>query len=543
MTASLHGIRRRFGAGPPALDGVDLDLRAGEVHALLGENGAGKTTLMRILAGLDSPDAGTVTLDGDPVTEFTPRALRERGVAMVQQHFTLVPTLTAGENLALARPRGRLRPGARQLRARVAELSARYRLPVRADVPVERLSVGEQQRLELLRALDADARLLILDEPTAVLVDAEASALLGVCRELAADGRVVVIITHRLGEVFAGCDRVTVLRRGVVVCAGEPVAGHDRASLAGHMVGDGPAPPQDLDETHTADRTSFAEVLRGGRSPDAPAGGGADPDEPGGAGAGLNGPGGAGAGPGGSGGGPARAAAARIELAGAALGRLRPLDLRVGSGEVVGIAGVDGNGQAELEELLSGIAAAERGEVRVDGAPLPVGAPRRRTELGVAYIPADRYRRALAGPLSLADNLELGRGMRLRPSRARRSAAAAPALAGWDVRGAGPGTTASALSGGNAQKLVLARELAGGPRVVVAAQPTRGLDPEAARAVTARIRAAAADGAAVVWFGAELDELFAVSDRLIVLADGRGTEFAPPYDRAAVGLAMAGGAG
>ncbi len=188
VAAALTGIRRRFGAGTPALDGVDLELASGEVHALLGENGAGKTTLMRILAGLDRPDAGSVVVAGDPVTAFTPRAQRARGVAMVQQHFTLVPTLTAGENLALARPQGRLRPGARQLQRRVDELADRFGLPVRGDTPVAGLSVGEQQRLEILRALDADAQLLILDEPTAVLVDDEAQALLDVCRGLAARG-------------------------------------------------------------------------------------------------------------------------------------------------------------------------------------------------------------------------------------------------------------------------------------------------------------------------------------------------------------------
>ncbi len=507
-TASLHGIRRSFGAGAPALDGVDLELRAGEVHALLGENGAGKTTLMRILAGLDRPDEGAVEVAGEPVEEFSPRALRERGVAMVQQHFTLVPTLTAGENLALARPSGRLRPGARQARRRVEELAERYGLPVRADVPVDRLSVGEEQRLEILRALDADARLLILDEPTAVLVDAEAEKLLAVCRALAEDGRAIVIITHRLSEVFAGCDRVTVLRRGAVVCAGEPVSAHDRASLATLMVGSARTEPA---APHRASPTS------GHSESDVSTGRVGHPR-------------------------PTPAGAVSVRLNGAARGRLQPLDLEVRAGEVLGVAGVDGNGQAELEELLAGIAAPDAGSVTVDGKPVPVGTPRERIADRIAYVPADRHRRALAGPLTLADNLELGRGDRRRPPRARREERAAPVLEEWDVRGSGPSAPAASLSGGNAQKLVLARELAAGPRLVVAAQPTRGLDPEAARMISERILAAAADGAAVVWFGAELDELFAVADRLVVLAGGRATEpFTPPYDRGAVGLAMAGG--
>ncbi|MGB3734189.1 MAG: ATP-binding cassette domain-containing protein, partial [Ilumatobacter sp.] len=209
VAVRMAGIERRFGS-TVALGGVDLTLRRGEIHAVLGANGAGKTTLMRVLAGLDLPDGGTVDVLGTRIDQFDPGAARKLGVALVQQHFTLVPTLSASANLLLARPEGCLRPGRSRTGHRLAALIERYGLPVRDGVPAASLSVGEQQRLELLRALDADAEILVLDEPTAVLTDAEADRLLSVCRRLADEGRAVAIITHRLGEVIAGCDRVTV---------------------------------------------------------------------------------------------------------------------------------------------------------------------------------------------------------------------------------------------------------------------------------------------------------------------------------------------
>src|SRR5215207_278363 len=230
------GVAKRFGA-VTALHDTDLVLRPGEIHALLGENGAGKTTLVRILAGLETPDEGTIEMWGEEAAGLDARGARQRGVALVQQHFTLVPTLTASQNLVLARPSGALVPPARVARQRLADLVERFGLDVRDGVPVSQLAVGEQQRLEILRALDANARVLLLDEPTAVLTGEEASGLLAVCRRLADDGRAVVIITHRLGEVVEGCDRVTVLRDGAVVLADAAVADHTVGSLADAMVG------------------------------------------------------------------------------------------------------------------------------------------------------------------------------------------------------------------------------------------------------------------------------------------------------------------
>jgi simple sugar transport system ATP-binding protein len=487
----MRGVGKRFGS-VRALDGVDLEVRRGEVHALLGENGAGKTTLMRILAGLERPDGGTVSVLGSPVTVFSPGLLRDRGVALVQQHFTLVSTFTAGENLVLSRPAGWRRPGPAAVRARVDALASRYDLPVRSDVPVAELSVGEQQRLELLRALDADASVLVLDEPTAVLTDAEADRLLRVCRSLADEDRTVIVITHRLREVFAGCDRVTVLRAGRVVVGGAPVSDHTPSSLAQAMVG--AETPVLAPEVGVRTSTSGARTTL-------------------------------------------------VEVRGVRCGALDGLDLVVGAGEVVGVAGVDGNGQAELEALLSGRRSADAGDVLLDGEPWPA-TPRRRVAAGIGYIPSDRYRYGLAGPLDLADNLALGRtpGWR-RARRVRRQGAAGP-LRRWDVRSAGPQAAASSLSGGNAQKLVLARELPDGgegPAVVLACYATRGLDPHAARLVIGRVVEQAERGAAVLWIGAELDELLTLVDRLVVLTNGRvAGEFVPPYDREAIGLAMSG---
>ncbi|WP_420451508.1 ABC transporter ATP-binding protein [Ilumatobacter sp.] len=504
----MSGIRRSFGT-TVALDGIDLVLRDGEIHAVLGANGAGKTTLMRVLAGLERPDAGEVVIDGEAVSEFEPRRARSRGVALVQQHFTLVPTLTAAENLVLARPDGRLRPDRGALRRRLDELVERYGLDVRGDVAASELSVGEQQRLELLRALDADARVLVLDEPTAVLTDREAEHLLGVCRSLADDGRAVAVITHRLGEVFSGCDRVSVLRAGREVLGDVAVADCDRAQLATAMIGSEstgrfaarePAVP-----TPSIDGGIRGSVTRGsGPSPDAP---------------------------------PSR----RVRLAarGLGAGRVHGLDLDVAAGEIVGIAGIDGNGQSDLEAVLSGRAAPDAGTVTIDGSAIETGDPAARAAAGVAYVPSDRYRHGLVRPMDLSENLELGRTRTVRHPRRRRHREATDRLDDWDVRSAGPGAAASTLSGGNAQKLVLARELGGDPGVVVACYPTRGLDPGAAATVAERLVERARRGSAVLWIGAELDELFAVSDRIVVMSDGAAAgEFHPPFDRDAIGLAM-----
>jgi general nucleoside transport system ATP-binding protein len=482
----MSGIGRRFGR-VQALDDVDFTLARGEIHALLGENGAGKSTLMRILAGLDTPDDGTVEILGETIAHFDPRDVRRRGVAMVQQHFTLVPTMTAGENLWLSRPGGALVPARSDAGRRVQELAERFGLSVPTDVPVAQMSVGEQQRLEIIRALDADVQVLLLDEPTAVLTDREAEDLLAVCRRLRDEGRSIVFITHRLGEVFGGADRVTVLRGGRSVLSGVPVEGQSRAGLASLMVG--------------ADALGALEHRRTDHRRDA----------------------------------------VRLRLTGVDAGRLRGIDLAVRAGEIVGVAGVDGNGQAELEQVISAQLSTDAGVLEVDGAALEVDSPRRRIARRIGYIPSDRYRWGMVRPMSIADNLELGRSSFWRRRRTRRVAHAGERIDTWDVRCAGPTAEVRSLSGGNAQKLLLSRELDGETSVILACYPTRGLDPEAARVVVERIVERAEHGSAVVWIGAELDELFAVADRIVVLAGGRITgEFPPPFDRAAIGLAMTG---
>lgn len=482
----MVGVDRRFGP-VVALDGAGLEVARGEVHAVLGENGAGKSTLMRILAGLDAPDAGEVVVGGERVVRFDPFAARRHGVAIVQQHFTLVPTLTAADNLTLARPLGRLRPKRGDAERRLEALVERYGLEVTPGVAASDLSVGEQQRLEVLRALDADPSVLVLDEPTALLTDAEATLLLDVCRRLADEGRSVVIVTHRMAEVAAAADRVTVLRRARTVLAGQPVGERTKAELARLMVGD------DAPVAATAERVR----------PDA---------------------------------GPVR-----LRVDGLSLGRLRDASFAVAAGRVLGVAGVDGNGQAELEAALSGRLAAEQGTIVLDGLVVALRDPAARIAAGIAYITSDRYRWGLVPNLDLADNLHLGRLPRWLPSRRTRHAASAPALERWDVRTSGPAARASTLSGGNAQKVVLARELDGDVRLVLACHPTRGLDPEAASTVARRVLDRASAGAGVLWVGAELDELFDVADELLVAVGGRLVgPFHPPYDRHAIGLVMAG---
>jgi general nucleoside transport system ATP-binding protein len=489
---AVRGICKRF-PGVVANDHVDLELRRGEVHALLGENGAGKSTLASILAGLYQPDAGEVRLDGRPVALTSPREALAHGIGMVHQHFRLVRRFTVAENVALGDRRQPLVMSTPDVHRAVVALGERYGLPVRPEALVADLTVGEQQRVEIVKTLYRGAAVLLLDEPTSVLTPQETDALFATVRTMAADGKAVVFISHKLHEVLAIADRVTVMRDGRVV--GTVAAGDtDVRDLAELMVG----------------RSVDLEVARA-------------PVEPGEAVLALE--------------------AVTVEQD-ARRGRLRDVSLVVHAGEIVGIAGVSGNGQRPLAEVAAGLLAPDRGRVRVAGRDVTGRGPRAARAAGLAYVPEDRLGTGLAPTLSLAENLQLTRAHGPLLDRRRWTAEARRLMQAFDIRAPGPGTTTSSLSGGNLQKVLLARELDTDPRVVVAAAPTRGLDVGAIEAVRELLVARRQEGAGVLLISEDLEEILALSDRILVLFEGRLVHACAAADAevTTLGLAMAGAA-
>jgi simple sugar transport system ATP-binding protein len=462
-----------------ANDGVDFDAAEGEVHALLGENGAGKTTLSNILTGLYRPDEGEIVLFGQNVEFGSPRDALDAGIAMVHQHFRLVSPFTVAENVVLGDQRDVGRSFLvrhRVIESRVEELSRRYGLAVDPRARIWQLSVGEQQRVEILKALYQDARILILDEPTAVLTPQEAEGLFETIRAMAEDGRTVIFISHKLHEVKAVADRVTVLRRGKSV-ATVSVATATPRSLAALMVG--------------------RELETGRRSAErSPVG---DPV---------------------------------LELEGVSadgdrgVPAVRNVSLTICGGEIVGVAGVAGNGQRELAETIVGMRRVTAGAVHVSGRRLGGGDPREAISAGVAYVPEDRLGTGVAPGLSIASNVVLksyraspvSTGPMLRLARIRNLAR--DVIARYDVRTSGPNVPAWQLSGGNLQKVVLAREFSGDPAVLVAASPTRGLDVAGIETVHSYLRDAAATGVGVLLISEDLDEILAVADRVAVMYEG-----------------------
>ncbi|HEY2217910.1 MAG TPA: ABC transporter ATP-binding protein [Gaiellaceae bacterium] len=498
---SMRGITKRF-PGVIANEGVHFEAAAGEVHALLGENGAGKSTLSNILTGLYRPDEGEIFLHGEQVDFHVPRDALDAGVCMVHQHFRLVEPFTVAENVMLGDHRGEgraFRLRRRTIERRVGELSKRYGLHVDPRARIWQLSLGEQQRVEILKALYREARILILDEPTAVLTPQEADVLFETLREMADEGRTVIFISHKLHEVKAVADRVTVLRGGRTIATVSTEDATPR-SLASLMVG------RELAAEGSVTRAQ------------------SEPGE------------------------------AVLELAGVwAQGdrgdaAVRGVTLEVCAGEIVAIAGVAGNGQRELAETIAGIRHQTEGAVRVGGRKLR-GDPRAAQAAGVAYVPEDRLGTGVAPSLSIATNLVLrsyreppasnGPLLRLGAIRER----AVDLIRRYAIAAPGPAAPARLLSGGNLQKVVLAREFSGKPKLVVAASPTRGLDVGAIETVHAYLRDAAAEGVGVLLISEDLDEILGLADRIAVMYEGAVVGVTARADASVeeIGLQMAGG--
>ncbi len=494
---SLQGVTKRFG-DLLANDAIDLTVHRGEVVALLGENGAGKTTLMNILFGRYRADAGRVLVEQNGVLAelppASPAAALSAGIAMVHQHFTLARNLTALENIRLGTER-LFSFGKGNVRTTIQDIMDRSGLTVPLDTKVDDLPVGALQRIEIMKALYARARILVLDEPTAVLTPQEADSLFETLRHLTAEGLSVILISHKLREVLAISDRITVLRHGRKVGEVARVEA-DTNMLASLMVGrDVERPslvPRDMGET-VVDLTNVSTDKTHGKA-------------------------------------------------------LRDVTLNAKAGEIIGVAGVSGNGQAALAALLSGLAAPASGTYLYRGDTITKPSPAAAIAAGVARVPEDRNRDGVVGAMSVAENLAIEalddprfqrRGVL---NRAAIRNHAVDLIAAYDVRCPGPDVPARLLSGGNVQKLVLARTLGRKPHLVLASQPTRGLDVGAEAEVHRRLIEAAKAGAAVIVIAEDIDELFAIADRIVVMHDGRLTAAgaAAGLDRSRLGLMMAG---
>ncbi|MEO7126473.1 MAG: ABC transporter ATP-binding protein [Nakamurella sp.] len=503
----LAGIRKSFG-DLLVNGGVDLSLMPGEVHALLGENGAGKTTLMRILYGLTGPDGGVIEVNGTPTSIGSPGAAIAAGIGMVTQHFSLVGRMSVTDNLLLSRA-GAGRLDRRAGRAMVAAAAQRIGVKVDPDAIVEKLSVGEQQRVEILKALSRDCRVLILDEPTAVLVPQDVEALFASIRLLTAQGMGVLFISHKLGEVSEISDRVSVLRRGKIIDT-VPTAGSTPASLAEMMVGR---------PTVGVRRTDRGED----GTPTVPVG---LPDV------------------------PATAATAEVlcirglRLAGPGKDTLAGIDLAVHAGEIVGVAGVSGNGQTELVQVLAGLTAPTAGTILVNGTDITGASPDAVIAAGLGRITEDRHA-CVVGKLSVAQNLvmeDLGRFKKgLFLDRKAMRVHAEELIADYSIK-AKPDDLIGTLSGGNMQKVLLARALSRDPSALVVAQPTRGLDIGATEFVHRQLLARREAGAGVLLVSEDLEELLALADRIVVIYEGRinGEMPAAGADIERLGLLMAG---
>jgi general nucleoside transport system ATP-binding protein len=505
---ALSALTKRFG-NFTALSEVSLDLRPGEVHCILGENGAGKSTLCNLIFGVHRPDGGAMHYRGAPFQPAGPADALAQGIAMVHQHFSLVGDMTVVDNVLLGRERGIL--NRKQCARQLEKLAADYGLPLDPRAKIEDLSVGERQRVEIVKCLIRDPQLFVLDEPTAVLLPDEIAALLDVCRRVAADGRAVVLVTHKLAEIKKVADRVTVLRGGRVVATSSDPANDIDALVRAMIQGDVEALDTSAASILGIETTRHVDHAHSKTKIEA------------------------------------------LQIDGLTVRdyqgvtRLDNFTLTVDRGEIVGVAGVEGNGQSELTAVLAGMMAPTEGHIYLGETDLTGRSPREITAAGVGIVPEDRHAVGCVVGMSLAENIYLNRldeftrfGF-LRRTALEREAAAL--MLRFDVRARGPGALFSSLSGGNQQKAVLAREITlPNLSCLIAAQPTRGLDVGAVAAVYSHIRDACSRGVAILLVSSELDELLTVADRIVVLYRGRimGSCAADPARREAIGAMMAG---
>ncbi|HSK99441.1 MAG TPA: ABC transporter ATP-binding protein [Rubrobacteraceae bacterium] len=496
VVLEMRHITKTFGENR-ANDDVSLRLRRGEILGMLGENGAGKSTLMKILYGLYKPNAGQIFVDGEEVEIHDPKDAVGRGIGMVHQHFTLIPPLTVAENIVLgAEPRRGLSLDLEKAVRDTEALCERYGLRVDPRARVADLSVGVQQRVEILKALYRQARILVLDEPTAVLTPQETEDLFAVLRELVADGLSIILITHKLGELLGVSDEITIIRDGRVVDTVDATKTNE-GELARLMVGREVLLRVEKTATKVGEPRLVAEDL--------------------------------------------------VVLSSTGTEAVRGVSLEVRAGEILGIAGVDGNGQTELVEALAGTRRAESGRVFLDGEDVTSLGANDRQERGLAYVPEDRARKGLVQDFALYENNALktydeppfSRGFFIFPRVMRRRAA--ENLKAYDVRPADPDARASSLSGGNQQKAILARELSGDPGVIVAYQPTRGVDVGAIEYIHRRLLDQRAEGKAILLISLELEEVRSLSDRILVMYAGNmAGEVGPEATDEQLGLLMAG---